>query len=84
MFLFKVLNLKQQKIGDLYQIKTGTTHQMVYGIQQDIASKVGITSGDYTFVNDGQQIIAFKDAQQINKAFQLNKESSNYTGFIKE
>lgn len=67
------VEFKTTKIGDLYQIKTGTTHQMVYGIQQDIASKVGITSGDYTFVNDGQQIIAFKDAQQINKAFQLNK-----------
>ena len=67
------VEFKTKKIGDLYQIKTGTTHQMVYGIQQDIASKVGITSGDYTFVNDGQQIIAFKDAQQINKAFQLNK-----------
>ena len=67
------VEFKTTKIGDLYQITTGTTHQMVYGIQQDIASKVGITSGDYTFVNDGQQIIAFKDAQQINKAFQLNK-----------
>lgn len=67
------VEFKTTKIGDLYQITTGTTHQIVYGIQQDIASKVGITSGDYTFVNDGQQIIAFKDAQQINKAFQLNK-----------
>ena len=67
------VEFKTKKIGDLYQIKTGTTHQMVYGIQEDIASEVGITSGDYTFVNDGQQIIAFKDAQQINKAFQLNK-----------
>ena len=65
------VEFKAKKIGDLYQIKTGTTHQMVYGIQQDIASEVGITSGDYTFVNDGQQIIAFIDAQQINKAFEL-------------
>ena len=67
------VEFKTTKIGDLYQITTGTTHQMVYGIQEDIASEVGITSGDYTFVDDGQQIIAFKDAQQINKAFQLNK-----------
>lgn len=67
------VEFKTTKIGDLYQITTGTTHQMVYGIQEDIASKVGITSGDYTFVDDVQQIIAFKDAKKINEAFQLNK-----------
>lgn len=67
------VEFKTKKIGDLYQIKTGTTHQMVYGIQQDIASKVGITSGDYTFSDSDQKIIAFKDAKQINEAFQLNK-----------
>lgn len=67
------VEFKTTKIGDLYQITTGTTHQMVYGIQEDIASKVGIDSGDYTFVDDGQHIIAFKNAQQINEAFQLNK-----------
>lgn len=66
------VEFKTKKIGDLYQIKTGTTHQMVYGIQEDIASKVGITSGDYTF-DDGQQIIAFKDAKKINEAFQKNE-----------
>lgn len=67
------VEFKTTKIGNLYQITTGTTHQMVYGIQQDIASKVGITSGDYTFVDDDPQIIAFKDAKKINEAFQLNK-----------
>lgn len=66
------VEFKTKKIGDLYQIKTGTTHQMVYGIQEAIASKVGITSGDYTF-DDGQQIIAFKDAKKINEAFQKNE-----------
>lgn len=67
------VEFKTTKIGDLYQITTGTTHQMVYGIQQDIASKVGITSGDYTFSDSGQKIIAFKDAKQINEAFQKNE-----------
>lgn len=67
------VEFKTTKIGDLYQITTGTTHQMVYGIQQDIASKVGITSGDYTFSDSDKKIIAFKDAKQINEAFQLNK-----------
>lgn len=67
------VEFKTTKIGDLYQITTGTTHQMVYGIQEDIASKVGITSGDYTFSDSGQKIIAFKNAKQINEAFQKNE-----------
>lgn len=78
------VEFKTTKIGDLYQITTGTTHQMVYGIQQDIASKVGITSGDYTFVDDDQRIIAFKDAKKINEAFQLNKNRQIIQDLLKD
>lgn len=78
------VEFKAKKIGDLYQIKTGTTHQMVYGIQKEIASKVGINSGDYTFTDSGQNIIAFKDAKKINEAFQKNENRQKVQNLLND
>lgn len=78
------VEFKTKKIGDLYQIKTGTTHQMVYGIQKEIASKVGINSGDYTFTDSGQNIIAFKDAKKINEAFQKNENRQKVQNLLND
>ena len=78
------VEFKTKKIGDLYQIKTGTTHQMVYGIQKQIASEVGINSGDYTFTDSGQNIIAFKDAKKINEAFQKNENRQNVQNLLND
>lgn len=78
------VEFKAKKIGDLYQIKTGTTHQMVYGIQKEIASEVGINSGDYTFTDSGQNIIAFKDAKKINEAFQKNENRQKVQNLLND
>lgn len=60
------------KIGDIFQVKDGTTTLMTYGITKTLADKIAengkTIEADYTVTVDGTEYVLVKDYQKINTA----------------